>query len=553
MRNLRSSMTARGRSEEEVPGVARIGKTLKAVPREQATLEAEGGESVLGDVNRDGMLEHMHISGDSHAQGGVPLDLDPGNFIFSDSKDLRIKDAGTLDRFTKSTNGKKGYTPAQVAKQYDINSHMQTLQSDSADALAKRTAQLMLDNNTRKLAELALVQEEMKGLPNGVPAVTQQLAPELAEQYGAQMGGMPLPEEGMEEPMMAFGGELEQFQGGGDGPIKMRTQHTTNAPGKPKPKSTKLAKDTATGYWNRASQKQEVADPRAKQALEKIIPFYGQDSDGVLDYLNTVLTAPQKEINHLLTGFYESPMTTVSRYSEMDGTARVLGDIASDPMIVGSLAGKAGVTGARTTGQIISKVAPKVAQAATKAAEITSRYGSKVAKQLAPYIDKIPMSQLMLIGNKLYTSAAHAGENGAPLTTQQINELARPLDNNFFNRKYPAVAAAAAKPATRVAPVNPTPVVSTAARSDTTGLGRLPAAAQRYQQSAPVAAAPAPTPVNVVQQQAPRPAPAAVRPQPRPAPAQHRAAAPTRPAAARPAAAAPAAQISEAEAYFNSL
>lgn len=198
--------TPPGRPRELVPGVSYIGQSLSGVPEDEATIEAEGGETALGDLNGDGMLEHMRINGPKHRQGGVPLDVDPGTFLFSDAKSLRIKDEGTLARFTKGAS-KKGFTPAEIARQYDINTHVNTLKDDTSTAIAKRTAQLMLDTNLAKLSELALLQESMKGFPNGVPDFAAALLPpELADQVAP----------GEEEQPMEFGGSvLPRFQNGG--------------------------------------------------------------------------------------------------------------------------------------------------------------------------------------------------------------------------------------------------------------------------------------------------------------------------------------------------
>ena len=43
--------------------------TLQAVPRNQANLEAEKGETAFGDINGDGMAEHMKIGGKKHSKG----------------------------------------------------------------------------------------------------------------------------------------------------------------------------------------------------------------------------------------------------------------------------------------------------------------------------------------------------------------------------------------------------------------------------------------------------------------------------------------------------
>ncbi len=197
-----------GKLREQVPGVPFVGQTISASPKGTGTLEAEGKESIVGDLNRDGMIEHMRVVGPSHAAGGVELDVDPGSFVFSNSKKLRIKDPATLDRFT-SPKSKKGKTPAEVAKQYDLNTYVQILKDPDASVIAKETAQLMLDSNTKKLAELALEQELMKGLPNGIPAISQQiLSPEILDQVTQG--------DNAEIPEYAFGGELPLMQAGGD-------------------------------------------------------------------------------------------------------------------------------------------------------------------------------------------------------------------------------------------------------------------------------------------------------------------------------------------------
>lgn len=63
---------------------------LTAVPRKEANLEAEGGETAFGDINGDGFPEHKIIKGKRHSQGGVPLNLPDGTFIFSDTNSMKI-------------------------------------------------------------------------------------------------------------------------------------------------------------------------------------------------------------------------------------------------------------------------------------------------------------------------------------------------------------------------------------------------------------------------------------------------------------------------------
>lgn len=158
-----------------------VSDTLQPVPREEANLEAERGETVVGDLDGDGTQEHMKIGGKRHSQGGTPLNLNPGSFIFSDTKKMRVG-GPALEMFGKGANAKKKYTPAQLAKQYDLNKYKSILDDPLADPLKKQTAQIMMDNNQKKLGQLALLQESMKGFPQGIPDIAQSAMPQAA--YG---------------------------------------------------------------------------------------------------------------------------------------------------------------------------------------------------------------------------------------------------------------------------------------------------------------------------------------------------------------------------------
>jgi hypothetical protein len=145
-------------------------KYITAVPRDKANLEAEGGETVYGDINGDGMPEHKIIKGPRHHSGGVPLNLPEDTFIFSDTRGMMIKDPEVLAMFGKAGN-KKGYTPAELAKQYDVQKYRKILEDPDTNAIERKTAELMIKKFVIKLGCLALVQESMKGFPQGIPAV----------------------------------------------------------------------------------------------------------------------------------------------------------------------------------------------------------------------------------------------------------------------------------------------------------------------------------------------------------------------------------------------
>ena len=181
---------------------ARVSKYITAVPREDANLEAEGGETVYGDINGDGMAEHKIIKGPRHSGGGVPLNLPDDTFIYSDFRGMNIKEPELLTMFGKSGNkkGKKSYTPAELAKQYDIEKYRKILQDPNSDKIDRKTAELMIKNYQNKLAALALVQEAHKGFPQGVAKASDPfmqeneyseatfMSPEI-KQFGQQIDG----------------------------------------------------------------------------------------------------------------------------------------------------------------------------------------------------------------------------------------------------------------------------------------------------------------------------------------------------------------------------
>lgn len=171
-----------------------VRRTIQEVPRDKANIEAEAKESIYGDFDGDGGLEHMLIGGERHYNGGTPLNVPEGSFVFSDTRKMKIKDPNILKMFGKSfKNG--GYTPAELARPYDINKYKAIIEDPNADEKDKSTAQLMVNNFNAKLSKLAMIQESMKGFPQGMPSVAQQ-------------------GQGKEEMAMArYGGSLPKFQG----------------------------------------------------------------------------------------------------------------------------------------------------------------------------------------------------------------------------------------------------------------------------------------------------------------------------------------------------
>lgn len=200
----------------------RVKDTLEPVDREEANLEAERGETAYGDLNGDGFPEHYKIGGKRHVAGGTPLNLPDDTFIFSDTRSMKINDPNILSKFGKSTaKGKKskGYTPAELAKQYDINKFRKILQDPDSDSVSKKTAEIMIRNYNEKLGALSLAQEAKKGYPQGIPMVAKPYMqamgireedimptykPRQAEQGMETAEGMPpeMMEQGMDQEQM---------------------------------------------------------------------------------------------------------------------------------------------------------------------------------------------------------------------------------------------------------------------------------------------------------------------------------------------------------------
>jgi len=201
----------------------RESRYITAVPRDEANLEAEGGETVYGDINGDGMPEHQIIKGPRHAQGGVPLSLPEDTFIFSDTRGMKIKDPELLAMFGKSAG--KSYTPAELAKQYDIQKYRKILEDPETDEIDRKTAELMIKKYVVKLGCLALAQESKKGFPQGIPVV----AKPCMEARGLTEEDI-LPSKEIKVLNDQLKKQMEEQQGGGDDQLQQAVDMNQGQP-----------------------------------------------------------------------------------------------------------------------------------------------------------------------------------------------------------------------------------------------------------------------------------------------------------------------------------
>jgi hypothetical protein len=177
--------------------------SIEEVPREQANIEAEGGETALIPYQKDGTYLHKKIKGNRHTEGGVPLNVPEGTFIYSDTKKMKLG-GPVLQMFGKSEKSTKKFTPATLAKQYNIDKYKAIMDDPKSDPIKKRTAELMLQNFQKKLSQLALVQESKKGFPQGIPEVArdyyqQMQQAEQAKQTSAPQNQIQQPQEAQEQ------------------------------------------------------------------------------------------------------------------------------------------------------------------------------------------------------------------------------------------------------------------------------------------------------------------------------------------------------------------
>ena len=209
----------------------KINRTLKPTTKENATLEAEVGETIVTNLSGDGIPEFYKISGKRHYKGGTPLNVPENSFIFSRDKSMKIDDPELLKMFGKSGKSKKSYTPAELSTSYDLNKYKEILADPSSSKRDRETAEQMIKNYNLKLGALALVQESIKGFDNGIPNIAmpylqsvgidpaQLVNPQMAptpEQMQTAMYGKEVKSKSSSMPAFKQGGELRKYQKAGE-------------------------------------------------------------------------------------------------------------------------------------------------------------------------------------------------------------------------------------------------------------------------------------------------------------------------------------------------
>lgn len=229
MKQLRKA-PSEPKGKEEI----KVNRTLNPVKKgDDYNAEIERGEIVLGNYMGDGIPETYVSGGNKHYAGGNKVNLPDNSFIFSDDKSMKVKDEDIQEIFNKPKK-KSGYTPADLAKQYNINKYRKILAEEDSDKLQKSTAEEMIKNYNEKLGMLALVQESKKGFDAGIPFVAipylESMGINPAEFVNSSNETTEVPDS-EEVPQQKMGGQMrvrithvpKMQQGGGINPFTSKT------------------------------------------------------------------------------------------------------------------------------------------------------------------------------------------------------------------------------------------------------------------------------------------------------------------------------------------
>ena len=274
----------------------KINRTLKPTTKENATLEAEVGETIVTNLSGDGIPEFYKVGGKRHYKGGTPLNVPENSFIFSRDKSMKIDDPEVLKMFGKSGKSKKNYTPAELSTSYDLNKYKEILANPSSSKRDRETAEQMIKNYNLKLGALALVQESIKGFDNGIPNIAmpylqsvgidpaQLVNPQMAptpEQIQTAMYGKEVKSKSSSMPAFKQGGELRKYQKAGENKGKKYTRYTVSSTGK-------------TYYLPEGATQEDVKNKKAKYIQPKdiklgdVITYNNEDGESVTQKVSKI-------------------------------------------------------------------------------------------------------------------------------------------------------------------------------------------------------------------------------------------------------------------------
>ena len=172
-------------------------KNLEINPDEAGNAEIEKNEVIF---NKTGLFTVQGKNAKSHKAGGVPTTLEKGDFVFSDKVNVKGKEVKSMFPWLSEN---KTYSMADISSSgplKNFNNHLDKL--GTPYKIDAKTAEMMTGNILNKLSALSLIQETIKGLPNGVPDLAQIYLGGLENKTG-EVQNQP----GENSGKFAFGGE----------------------------------------------------------------------------------------------------------------------------------------------------------------------------------------------------------------------------------------------------------------------------------------------------------------------------------------------------------
>ena len=141
-----------------------VASFVSPVPRDQANIEAEKGETMITPMGDDAQTRTIPktftIGGKKHYNGGTPLNVPEGTFIYSD----HLKETNTdIHSLFGKKEKKSGYTYAELSKPYMLNEDIKRLVDPNSDKISIDTAKMNIQNKIHKLSLLSVLQESKKG------------------------------------------------------------------------------------------------------------------------------------------------------------------------------------------------------------------------------------------------------------------------------------------------------------------------------------------------------------------------------------------------------
>lgn len=270
--------------------------TRGADPREESTVEVEGGEEIKYATGPLQKAVGPNHSPDPNKEGGVPMNLPEGSFVYSKRKkgEMAVKGGSILSQFGKSEKDKKTYSFAELASQYRPNKYYDILQNDKADDLQKATAAAMIQKYDDKLANLALLQESRKGFPQGIPDIAQEKFAKM-QQYMQQSQQQGQQQEEQQMPMAMYGYNM----GGAFVPnySSVSDMYNYQSGGTTGGQNQQIAQ-----YISAYAQLSQKSEEEIYQALQSLAPAQQQQA------LKTIVATVQKAMSQQQGGGREQQM-----------------------------------------------------------------------------------------------------------------------------------------------------------------------------------------------------------------------------------------------------